>query len=648
MGHEDDTQFIHHISMIESSLLDFQPSYVDDFYQQYNEYTNALEVGIRANILSPPTTALATALSIKVFHTVESSLEVESLSKKLMGSFLDETAAILGTMDTPPPLSHISESTLAPYIKPSYEWLVANIHKPYPSSGIRDAIARKSGAARKDVDNWFMDARKRIGWNDARKTYFCNKRADIIDAAARFYANDEKLSLSQGAEYALISIMKNAKDLYRDKFNQSTLASKLDAAVKDLTPQTKAAAKAERLLQLQMEQARDSYPSPERSPEPADPPPASCNNNDNTTIHLTSITDRKRRNIPVESVYVDQVEDIRVIKRARLDELSSSSFEVSPFPTGLPSPVSSIIDEPLQAAEPFDLSSSSQPTLIVPSRRRRSLESDTEDEIPRRPGNLPHGPHSQAVSDPFKLPMSSALFDAYSTPFDGWFEESFDLPKVFDGGTDALTGFDFELGTFPDVDYESLHAGEFFLCFLLVVHTHELRLKDPSPEDEQALELSAPPEFHWTTSAKNFSFGELQSLYASPSIDSDDSGEVSVILRDTCVPSLPSLEFDLLDHTSGFYPSSVIDSVTKPYLFKPDFTWGSLDMSTPLTCDGNFGITPGKPLVPENCLGFLAARSSYYDVNSTRTLEQARAEKIMQLLKMKEDALKLELELATT
>ena len=165
---------------------------------------------------------------------------------------------------------------------------------------------------RKDIDNWFMDARKRIGWNDARKTHFSNKRADIIDAATRFYANDEKLSLSQGAEHALVSIMKSAKNLYCDKFNQTVLASKLDAAVKDLTPQTKADAKAQRSRQLQMKRARDSYPSPERSPEPASPAHAVC-----TITQYMPISNRKRRNISVEPADVDRVEDTRSVKRAR-------------------------------------------------------------------------------------------------------------------------------------------------------------------------------------------------------------------------------------------------------------------------------------------------------------------------------------------
>ncbi|KNZ75013.1 Mating-type protein beta1-1 [Termitomyces sp. J132] len=623
------------MSAIESSLLDFQPSRVDDFYRQYDEYTNTLEMAIRANLLSPSTIALAAALSIKVYHTIESSFDVERLSMKLMESFLDETAVILdcSTTNTSSPPAYVSGSALAPYIKPSYEWLVANIQNPYPSPVIRDAIARQAGTVRKDVDSWFMDARKRIGWNDARKTYFSNKRADIIDAATRFYANDEKLSLSQGAEHALISIMKNAKNLYCDKFNQTVLASKLDAAVKDLTPQTKAGAKAEQLRHLQMKKARDSYPSPERSPEPADLSPALCHQS--ALAQPTSISNRKRRNMRVEPADVDQVEDTRTVKRARLDELSSSSSpKISPLPTGLPSPVPSI-DGPSEATEPSNLSSSSQPAPTVPSHKRRLSESDVRGAL-KRPRNLPHGPRLQAVSDP--LSMTSALFDAYSTPFDSWFEQNFDLSNVIDGDGDDLTGFDFEIGSFPDADVEfGLHAGS-------------------SSDGEQALELlvpAMPPELHSTISAKSSSFGDLQSSWshASSSINPDNSGQVPFIMKDTCVPPLSSRDFDH-NHTSGLYSAYVIDSVTTPYsLLNPDFTWSLPDIRTSLTCDCTY---PGRPLlVPEGCSGLVVASSPTllcHEDNSTRLPEQAatREEKLMQLLKMREDTLKLELELATT
>nr|pir a 1-2 protein - inky cap (Coprinus cinereus) [Coprinopsis cinerea] len=42
-------------------------------------------------------------------------------------------------------------------------WLYQNLHNPYPSPQVRESIATKSKSPRKDVDNWFVDARRRIG-----------------------------------------------------------------------------------------------------------------------------------------------------------------------------------------------------------------------------------------------------------------------------------------------------------------------------------------------------------------------------------------------------------------------------------------------------------------------------------------------------
>nr|AAB22022.1 A42 mating-type factor beta 4-1 gene product [Coprinus cinereus, Peptide Partial, 44 aa] [Coprinopsis cinerea] len=44
-------------------------------------------------------------------------------------------------------------------------WLKDNWYNPYPSPQVRSSIAKQTGASRKDIDAWFIDARKRIGWN---------------------------------------------------------------------------------------------------------------------------------------------------------------------------------------------------------------------------------------------------------------------------------------------------------------------------------------------------------------------------------------------------------------------------------------------------------------------------------------------------
>ncbi|KAG6888199.1 hypothetical protein C0992_009354 [Termitomyces sp. T32_za158] len=438
MNNDLDAQFLQRISRVENDLLSLNHSSVDDFNHHWAAFVVDLKVAIEADSLSDSTITLAYSIATRVSRVLQTFLDLEALAAKLMSSLLEETATAECSTSNSSPMTR--DSAFPPYIKLSYDWLVENICNPYPSINIRDAIARKSGAARKDIDNWFIDARKRIGWNAARKTHFLNKRVVIVDAATRFYANDEKLSLSQGAEHALISIMKNAKDLYCDKFDETILAAKLTAVVKDLTPETKAAAKAERVRQAQLMKDRNSYPSPDRSPEPARLLVDTCDDRiDNTVV-------RKRRRPSVkEPTELDLDEGRRPDKRIRFNASSPKSLA---FPAGLPSPAPSADEyDPLQTTQPVDCSSPSLPASIVAGRKRRLSESDCQNlpESPR-PRRLPIAPPVQTFSD--SLPLSdNLLFD--ETSFDGWFQQVFDRPE---NGEISPSSFSVELGNLSDFD----------------------------------------------------------------------------------------------------------------------------------------------------------------------------------------------------
>ncbi|KAG6863994.1 hypothetical protein C0991_001272 [Blastosporella zonata] len=451
----NDANFLQRLAVIESELLALDRSSFQSFHDKWNTLVNDLDTAMGSNFLQDSTITTAHFLANRVSYVVQTFLDIELLAERLMVSLLDETSSALDVaLPTPP--SRPLDLAIPPYVKPSYDWLVENTQNPYPSPDVRESIALKSRSARKDVDNWFIDARKRIGWNAARKAHFSNRRVDIVDAATRFHANDEKLSLSQDAELALISIMKNAQNLYSDKFNESVLAAELATVVKDLTPQTKADAKAERMRQLQMQKDRDAYPSPDRSPGRTRLSPLPSDDEvDNTTTQPISTTNRKRRSSSVEAFDSSFCSESRIAKRSRLNAPST------PSPAGLPSPASSI-DEPLQPPSPPTLQPPSSPTLqplpsltlqVPPSvtvlgRKRRLSESDGQG-APKRPRNIPASPRLQAVSDPMSL-SSNLLFD--DSFFDGWFQQTFDIPE---GGEISPSGFSVELGNLSDFDCDT-------------------------------------------------------------------------------------------------------------------------------------------------------------------------------------------------
>jgi len=117
------------------------------------------------------------------------------------------------------------------YIKPSYEWLLSNLHNPYPSKSVKQAISRKSNCSLRDIDAWFKEARKRIGWNSLRKTRFNNKQDDILLSATRIlrgkigsfsnpfsaeYSSEGVLDDGMHAEFAIL--VNRAESLYPDLY----------------------------------------------------------------------------------------------------------------------------------------------------------------------------------------------------------------------------------------------------------------------------------------------------------------------------------------------------------------------------------------------------------------------------------------------
>lgn len=116
----------------------------------------------------------------------------------------------------------------------------------------------------KDIDAWFIDVRKRIGWNRIRRAYF-ETRADMVKAATRHFKpqvrtvrsssysqppHDESDSIDYSAE--LVVMQSDAQALYAHKLFPTTIINNLESKFDTL--------KTHRL------DAVSSYPSPEPTP----------------------------------------------------------------------------------------------------------------------------------------------------------------------------------------------------------------------------------------------------------------------------------------------------------------------------------------------------------------------------------------------
>lgn len=317
---------------LKSQLLSAETGFLDavvhgaDALNSFHLQWASLQQSLTQEVLDPSTAQVAFSVSQTIAILAESLLNLDIEATELSQRLNQETSQILDSNHliipaktnpsparSPSPSQSQSTSSNSAYIQPSYTWLLSNLHYPYPSRDIKSTISSQTCCPVKDIDAWFVDVRKRIGWNALRKARFLNKRADIVDAATRFFVKgDPKRPLDAAIELEFVAIESRARDLYTEKFLQSFLATKLDGAVKDMTPDMKMQAKSERKQRRRLEQrgreqrARDAYPSPSTSPEPSLPASPPQRN----YLHTTEVSQlkRKRRESSASATSDDEAE----------------------------------------------------------------------------------------------------------------------------------------------------------------------------------------------------------------------------------------------------------------------------------------------------------------------------------------------------
>ncbi|KAK0199233.1 C-terminal domain of homeodomain 1-domain-containing protein [Desarmillaria ectypa] len=308
------------------------------------------------------------------------------------------------------------ERCQASYIESAYRWLSENLHNPYPNREVRNKICRETNTSRKDLDNWFTNARRRMGWTSLLK-HFDGDRDRMVEAATTYFSGqtcpwDNQYS---PVDIAFADMASTLKDLYANKFEQSTLGRKLGGVVKNMTPElqeqeqvnkkrreeqreAERRAKKVRMEKAKKEDARRAYPSPDRSPgRPPDP----------SLPSEATPTTRKRR---ISDDDEDSDNDAhRSKKRSRTDDNDDAV-------TSLPSP------SPTDT-EDSDSSRDSTPTPSPSKRKRRLSDSDGAGTFKRHRGI--HGSH-RSVSDPSSSTSAKTEcrpVELYVPPdLEGWFE----------------------------------------------------------------------------------------------------------------------------------------------------------------------------------------------------------------------------------
>ena len=206
----------------------------EQFSQDWSQLSIDIESARASHQLQDVTVELARTVASRV-HLLSSSIlslgeEMDSLTSGFQKELNDMFAA-MSLSEQSPDISCISmprsTSSLPLYVKPAYTWLMKSLHNPYPPKHVKATISRESGCNVKDIDNWFINVRRRIGWNRLRRVHFANKRQEILSAAACFFGKAGGFkTLDSHLEMEFASIQNNAVNLYNDKFTGSHYSSR--------------------------------------------------------------------------------------------------------------------------------------------------------------------------------------------------------------------------------------------------------------------------------------------------------------------------------------------------------------------------------------------------------------------------------------
>nr|AGS09258.1 b1 homeodomain mating type protein [Heterobasidion annosum] len=423
-----------------SALLE-GPHALDTFQKSWVELGNELDKDMRLNLVDDETLAVAQGTASIVSTLTGSFLRLtstaqdihQSLMKKLDTTLDDPKMSIVTSPRSPSP---------TPFPIEAYEWLLQNLHNPYPSGDVKAGLAAATGHTIEFIASWLHNAREEIGWTTLACHHFKSSRSALTDAAYRALCqSDPRRPLPPHIARAFLVVKRNLERLHDNKLTRkvgshdaptlvdgnpkimfgSVVREELDREL-DLTERNKSKIKSQRDVEpvsvptasspsrvLQLPQWNESEEEDEEDLTPP-PPIAGIKRRADNDSDLGQTSDR----------------ECRTSKRHKSS--SSPDFQSSPlamhaktpthFQLSLPQPdTSTLIPCTYQGSNCIPLSAPSYPPLgsqthqIPATSRKRRLSDASCDAPPKRPRHIRSGPRMQAVSDPLPHGVNAATHD---------------------------------------------------------------------------------------------------------------------------------------------------------------------------------------------------------------------------------------------
>ncbi|KII94098.1 hypothetical protein PLICRDRAFT_132520 [Plicaturopsis crispa FD-325 SS-3] len=675
---------------------------MDAFEVAWEELKDDFAAAMQNGALSDETTALANRIASSMAVFTRNLLDQSAEIKQLSSSSEQELAAIFAEIDLesssyhsdprssdsvssdssrtdifPAPVMPSEPSPCPPYIASAYKWLVKNLHNPYPTTELKEKIARSSGSSLKTINAWFTSVRRRIGWTKILRKHFNNCRHDMLTAAYSYLVEDlSSQSSNKLIECEFVQMKLNAEALYAPQFKKSELAGTLDTVLKDLSPedrerqqqakemavfaaqqqkeQERADRRKERALEKATERMRaaSSLPSPASSSREATAEPGESE--DDATPPPAAASRKRRASSSSDSDYhTDAVSN----KRPRISRPSSPT-SVYDGCTSLPSPQSSApspepstastsamptasapapsshkrrlsdvypSDTPEQADDAAHPQSSAattaegqhRPTAPAPSRKRRLSDASLQG-VPKRPRGLDAGPRMQTVSDPFPLAKAPEVED--------WFHQNFSLLDF--SMPSAVTAGELDLSTTTDVEV-LWNPPAFESDPTVFTHGDYFHFSDSLSTSSQ--DEASPSNAQSTLPSSAFDLSNLPTYNTEDSAPTDSYDLSSYIPHSSSAPvTPPSDEWNPYLSLGNDKYLNESDGLSVPFMLEPRFA-----SEDPFSGNGSEGISA-------------ASIADMFSIPPHADVAAVKQAKLEELRRYREAARKLEEELASS
>lgn len=257
-----DDELTRRLLLQETDLLDAiqnGPQILASYCHTLSALPNILSTAMKTGSVSTETISLAHSVASRISNIASCFLDVKRCEELVTSQLESDCDAMLHKMAAlalnPDPKFlqadgrndarcsstqiHSAENSFPsspPFLATAHQWLLDNLHNPYPSAEVKARMAATSSCQVSSINSWFVNARRRIGWTTLCRKHFSNCRADMIDAANRALVdNDPQHILPPKLRLSFFKMKAAAEGLYSSTLTRSAFARDLDVIVKDMT-----------------------------------------------------------------------------------------------------------------------------------------------------------------------------------------------------------------------------------------------------------------------------------------------------------------------------------------------------------------------------------------------------------------------------